>query len=86
MGGVLLLVGYLACGAALMDALLPGRYRLTRLWMGLCAGLVEMMWLPALFAFALRFTLSAQLLGLGTAAAFAALAQFLSRQATRERR
>ncbi len=86
MGGVLILVGYLVCGAALMDALLPGRYRLTRLWLGLCAGLIEMMWLPALFAFALRFTLAAQLLGLGTAAVLAALAQFLSRRASRERR
>ena len=86
MGGVLILGGFLACGVALMDALLPGRYRLTRLWLGLCAGLIEMMWLPALFAFALRFTPAAQLLGLGTAAVLAALAQFLSRSAFRERR
>ena len=86
MGGVLILGGFLACGVALMDALLPGRYRLTRLWLGLCAGLIEMMWLPALFAFALRFTLAAQLLGLGTAAVLAALAQFLSRSAFRKRR
>ena len=86
MGGVLLLAGFLCCGAALMDALLPDRHRLTRLWLGLCAGLIEMMWLPALFAFALRFTRLAQLLGLGAAAGLAALAQFLSRKAPRERR
>ncbi len=86
MGGVLLLVGYLLCGIALMDALLPGRFRLTRLWLGLCAGLIEMMWLPALLAFALRFTPEAQLLGLGIAAAFAALAQMKTRAVPRERR
>lgn len=86
MGGVLLLIGYLLCGAALMDALLPGRYRLTRLWLGLCAGLIEMMWLPALAAFFMRFTLTAQLVGLGVAAALAALAQVLTFHIPRNRR
>ncbi|MBR1821952.1 MAG: hypothetical protein IJ769_10060 [Clostridia bacterium] len=79
MGGVLLLIGYLACGVALMDGLLPSRQRLTRLWLGLCAGLMLMMWLPTLFAFFLRFTLTAQLLGLGAAVLGAGLAQFFSR-------
>lgn len=37
-----------------------------RLWLGLTAGLVEMMWLPSLFAFAFDFTLTAQLFALGT--------------------
>ncbi len=86
MGGVLLLIGYLLCGAALMDALLPGRYRLTRLWLGLCAGLMEMMWLPALAAFFMRFTLTAQLVGLGVAAAIGALAQMRTFHIPRNRR
>ena len=86
MGGVLLLAGYLVCGAALMNALLPDRFRLTRLWMGLCAGLIEMMWLPTLFAFALRFTRLSQLLGLAAAAGAAALAQILARKSPRSRR
>ena len=85
MGGVLLLAGFMLSGAALMDALLPDRVRLTRLWLGLCAGLIEMMWLPALFAFALRFTLLAQLLGLGVAAAVAAGAQLMTRSVPRAR-
>ena len=83
MGGILLLAGFLFCGTALMDALLPGKYRLTRLWLGLCAGLIEMMWLPTLFAFALKFTRIAQLLGLAVAAAAAALAQYFARRAPR---
>ena len=85
MGGVLLLIGFLLCGIALMDALLPSRQRLIRLWMGLSCGLVEMMWLPALFAFLLRFTLAAQLLGLLASALGAALAQFLAREKPRDR-
>lgn len=83
MGGVLLLVGFLFCGVTLTDALLPNRQRLVRLWLGLCAGLVLMMWLPTLYAFALRFTAAAQLLGLATAALAAAAAQFATRRKPR---
>ncbi len=83
MVGYLLLAAYLACGVALMDGLLPARPRLTRLWLGLCAGLMLMMWLPALFAFFLGFTPLANQLGLGTAALAAATASFLTRRAPR---
>ena len=86
MGGILLLAGYLGCGVCLMDGLLPKKQRLVRLWLGLCAGLVMMMWLPTLFAFALGFTLVASLLGLGAAAAAAGVCAFFSRGAARERR
>ena len=86
MGGVLLLAGFLACGVALADGLLPGKDRLVRLWLGLCAGLALMMWLPALLAFFLRFTLAAQMLGLALAAAGAGLCQYLTRGAPRKRR
>ena len=85
MGGVLLLMGFLACGVAVADGLLPGRQRLTRLWLGLCAGLMLMMWLPTLFAFFLRFTAAASLLGLGAAALLAGAAQFFTRKAPRRR-
>ena len=68
MGGAMLLIGYLLCGAALMDALMPKAQRLIRLWLGLCVGLILMMWLPTLYAFLLRFSLLSTLLGLGTAA------------------
>lgn len=86
MGGILLLMGFLACGVALMDGLMPSRDRLIRLWLGLCAGLILMMWLPALYAFFLRFTLAAQLLGLATAAVPAGLCAYLTRHQPRARR
>ena len=71
MGGILLLLGFIACGVVIIDGLLPNQFRLARCWLGTVAGLGLMMWLPALYAFALRFTLTAQLLGLATAALLA---------------
>lgn len=84
--GYLLLTGFLMCGCVTMDALLPRRDTLIRLWLGLCAGLVMMMWLPALFAYALRFDRAAQLLGLAAAALIAAACAFSSRRKPRSRR
>lgn len=69
--GILLLCGFLLCGAAIADAAFARKCGLVRLWLGLCLGLLLMMWLPALFAFFLRFTRLANLLGLGCAAALA---------------
>ena len=86
MGGMGMLAGFLACGVTMMDALLARRERLTRWWMGLCAGLILMMWLPALYAFAVGFARPAQWLGLATAAALAALAQRLCRGEKRNAR
>ena len=86
MTGFLILAGYLLCGCVTMDALLPRRNGLVRLWLGLCAGLVMMMWLPTLFAFALRFDKVAQLLGLATAAAAAGVCAFTAKGQARERR
>ena len=86
MGGFLLLIGFLLCGVILMDSLLPRRYRLTRYWLGTCAGLVLMMWLPTLYAFASGFTRKAQLLGLATAALAAGLSAWLTRNRPREKR
>lgn len=79
MGGYLLLAAYLACGLAVADGLFRGRDRLTRVWLGLCAGLVLMMWLPTLLAFFLRFTALAQLLGLAVAAGAAGASQIKAR-------
>ncbi|MBR2700099.1 MAG: hypothetical protein IKE76_16080 [Clostridia bacterium] len=86
MTGFLILGLYLCCGVALMDGVFYRRDRLTRLWLGLCAGLIMMMWLPALYAFALRFTRTAQLTGLVTAAVLAAGTQLITRKKPRERR
>ena len=86
MAGFLLLAGFLLCGCVTMDALLPGRDRLTRLWLGLCCGLMLMMWLPTLFAFALRFDIAAQWSGLAAAAVIAGLCAYLNRGKPRNRR
>ena len=86
MTGYLILAGFLLCGCVTMDALLGRRDGLVRLWLGLCAGLVMMMWLPALFAFALRFDRAAQLLGLAVAASIAGTCAFIGRNRPRSRR
>ena len=48
---------YLACGLMITRFLLPGRRPLDRLWLGLCLGLLAMMWLPALMAFFVKFSM-----------------------------
>lgn len=69
--GILLLFAYLFCGVVIADALFQNKSGLVRLWLGLCAGLALLMWLPALFAFFIDFTRAAQLLGLAVAGALA---------------
>ena len=86
MFGYILLALFLMAGVALTDAVFYRQDRVVRLWLGLCAGLILMMWLPTLYAFFLRFTRAVQLLGLGTAIALAALAQILTRDRRREAR
>ena len=85
MGGFLLLLGFLMCGAVTMNALLGAHKRLARLWLGLCAGLAMMMWLPTLFAFQMGFTATAQLLGLGAAFVIALAAALAGRGKRRSR-
>ena len=80
MGGILLLVGFEACGCVLADALFRRRDGIVRLWLGLTAGLLMMMWLPSLFAYALRFTAAAQYAALGLAAVLAVLARLFLRE------
>ena len=79
MGGVLLLCGFLFCGLISADALFRRRCALVRTWLGLCGGLLMMMWLPALYAFVLGFTATAQWLALATAAMIAAACSFAMR-------
>ena len=86
MAGILTLLFFLMCGVALSDAAFHRYDRLTRLWLGLCAGLIEMMWLPALFAFAIRFTKTAQFCGAGAAALVALIALVIARGKPRNRR
>ena len=67
MGGIGLLFGFEALGVVMADKLFGRFERTVRLWLGLSLGLLMMMWLPALYAFAIDFTATAQLFGLLTA-------------------
>lgn len=57
--GVLYLLLYLCCGILCVQWLLPRHPVLNRGWLGACLGLFMMMWLPALTAFGLGFTMVA---------------------------
>lgn len=61
----LYLLVYLVCGCACIHWLLPRLPVLNRLWLGLSFGLLLLMWLPALCAFALAFTWAAHGAALG---------------------
>ncbi len=50
---------YMLCGTAITFSLLPKKSPVVRVWLGLCLGLVLMMWLPALCAFFWDFSLTA---------------------------
>lgn len=75
---LLYLAPYLVCGVLSLGWLLPEERTLYRLWLGCALGLFCAMWLPALWAFALGFTVAAHLAALGLLALLTALA-FLSR-------
>ena len=54
-----------ALGVLAVRCLLPRRRPLDRLWLGMSLVLLEMTWLPALFAFLMDFGIQAHLLALG---------------------
>ena len=60
----LFLAVYILCGLCIVHFLLPRQSVLTRAWLGASLGLLMMMWLPALLAFAVDFTVKAHLLAL----------------------
>ena len=60
----LFLAVYILCGLCIVHFLLPRQSVLTRAWLGASLGLLLMMWLPALLAFAVDFTVKAHLLAL----------------------
>ena len=60
MAGIFVLVFYLLCGVICARAILWDKSPLVRARTGAAFGMLCFMWLPALFAFALRFTLSAE--------------------------
>mgnify|MGYP000325713418 CR=1 FL=1 len=63
---VLFVLFFLAGGAWLGCMLLPGRRPLVRLYAGLSFGVLLMMWLPALWAYAVRFSYAAHWLSAAT--------------------
>ena len=62
-----------ALGIFTVRCLLPRRRVLDRVWLGMSLGLLEMMWLPAAFAFLRTFDAGAHWLGLGAGALIAGL-------------
>ncbi len=65
--GYLYFAAFEACGVTIADRLLKRYGRMARLWLGLCMGLILLMWLPSLFAFFMNFTAAAHWCALGTA-------------------
>ena len=74
---MLLAFGYFLCfqllGLCSVRWLLPRRRVMDRIWLGMSLGLLEMMWLPAGFAFLLSFDISAHLWALGAGTVLAAI-------------
>ncbi len=64
MTATLYLLIYLLCGGFVVRMLLPRKSPLTRLWLGCSLGLLLMMWLPALSAFFVRFSVLGHLISL----------------------
>ena len=60
----LYLAAYVFCGLCIVRFLLPRKTVLTRVWLGVSLGLLLMMWLPALMAFAVKFSVAGHLLAL----------------------
>ena len=73
----LYLAVYILCGLFIVRCLLPRRSVLTRAWLGTSLGLLLMMWLPALMAFAVKFSVTGHLLALIPLAGLTAGAYFL---------
>ncbi|MGN0754586.1 MAG: hypothetical protein ACI4ME_09005 [Aristaeellaceae bacterium] len=73
----LYLAAYILGGLAIVRFLLPRRSVLTRVWLGLSCGLLLMMWLPAMMAFAVKFSVTGHLLALIPLAGITAAAYFL---------
>lgn len=67
---------FLFTGFSLSDRILHPRRLCVRLWLGGCAGLLLLLWLPALWSFWLGFTWTVQLLAGGTALLLLAAVRF----------
>ncbi len=70
--GFLMLAAYLSLGVLAAEGLFYDRPRDARLYLGLTMGLILMMWLPSVWAFAFKFTKTAQWWALGSTAVISA--------------
>ena len=61
---LLYLAVYLVAGVWIVRALLPNMRVISRIWIGLCLGVLLMMWLPALLAFFVNFSVLGHMLAL----------------------
>lgn len=66
--GIIVLIAFEACGLIQAFTVMKRRDSAMRVWLGLTMGLMELMWLPSLFAFAFGFTMPAQICALIAAA------------------
>ena len=67
MTGIVVLIAFEAFGVIQSASVCKRRSAAVKIWLGLVTGLMEMMWLPSLYAFLFRFTVKAQLFALCTA-------------------
>lgn len=78
--GILFMMVYLLAGCMIVRFLLPKTRVIARVWLGMSLGLMLMMWLPALMAFFVRFSVLAQGLSLILLALIVALSWLLRAQ------
>ncbi|MBR0443916.1 MAG: hypothetical protein IJK14_00875 [Clostridia bacterium] len=77
---VLYLLIYIASGISLVRYCFASERPVLRIWLGSTAGLVMLLWFPALFSFVLGFTIAAQFLAALLAAAIGILFLILSKR------
>ena len=75
--GILYLVLFGYCGTLIVFCLFPRKSVVVRVWLGLCLGLLLMMWLPALAAFVFKFSVAAHALAMGALILLSAAAYLL---------
>lgn len=84
MAGILTLCCFLVCGVAIALSLFRNVCTLAAVWLGLCLGLILMMWLPALFAFFCSFNMLAQCLAMTSATVVAVVCLIVFRTSPRK--
>ncbi len=80
MTAVPVFLAFEVCGVTLVNQLIPKKSPLCRVWIGLVFGIMIMMWLPALVAFFIPFSVVSNLIALGIAAVTAGSAVFICKQ------